>query len=140
MTDPVAAPPFAESPASSVNLAPAAQEEKSVVTVAVVDPFGARLPKDKGKEPLTSGVQAGPPVWRSVKPVSSAAFAAPGPLLITLKAHWRAFDGPDLPVIAPPNVVAKGEKFAVTVCAEFMVIVVEALFGPATLPVQSTNA
>ena len=136
----MAAPAFAEIPTLSVNLALRGQEEKSIVTVTGVEAPGARLPRFVGNDgAVTEGVQADPFACARLKLVSIAAFAAPGPLLVMLNAHWRVFARPDLPVIDPPKLVAPARKFAVTDCAEFIVTVVDALFALATFPVQLAN-
>ena len=92
-TDAVVPPPLADSAIVAVNREFVEQCEKLIVILTGIELAGARFPNCTGKAcadpPLTLAVsitgcevQAGPLVCLSVKLVISAAFAAPGPLLL----------------------------------------------------------
>ena len=98
----------------AVKRAAVVQPVKSIFTTTGIELLGAMSPnatlgRDCGAPPFTitvptTGEQATPPLCTSVKLVSSAELAGPGPALMMLKLHCRALKGvPDLLVIFAPR-------------------------------------
>ena len=81
--DPLELPALADKATSTVNRALAAQLLKSIAAETVAFAAGARFPATMGSAVVIVGVQAPPPTWVNVMPVTSAPIAAAGPLLLT---------------------------------------------------------
>lgn len=107
---------MAENVNVAVNLAVTAHPLKFKVTEADPELIGAIFPTPKGNEAglVITGVQAAPNVCVKLNELICAEFAAPGPLLVSVRVQTLAFDGPLFAVMFPLTVVAPGRKFAVT--------------------------
>ncbi len=91
------------------------QPVKSIFTTTGTELLGAMSPnatlgRDCGAPPFTitvptTGEQAAPPLCTSVKLVIRAPMADPGPVLMTLKLHWRLGNVPLLLVMFAPKLV-----------------------------------
>src|SRR5438552_2653473 len=99
----------------AVKRAAVVQPVKSIFTTTGIELLGAMSPnatlgRDCGAPPFTitvptTGEQATPPLCTSVKLVIRAPMADPGPLLTTVKLHWRFGNVPLLPILFAPRLV-----------------------------------
>src|SRR5437016_3674516 len=114
--DPVTPPPLAENVATAVNLAAAAQVVKSNVRLTDAVAPGFRSPTIAGRGVNRTGVHAAPNTCVSVKVLICALCAVTTPASATLTGQTRAFWGPLLVKMLPPNTGLPGTHCPVPNC------------------------